>query len=207
MHAYYFTYSLSLFRVSYYIEWNLNARASPARISKRANLRAMLQVAIYVSLLGLSTFSLFSLARLARQPGCREQKEAYAGADRTGVIWPRSAQESGVAIVSRGNNGDSGRTVEVSPSTQQYQNGIRSTQQEQGVPFSLIVDHKFEYTVPVWGSECNRVFSRGPRDRRKSSADMWVQHRKLELHVFDTRIRFPDRGFGVEARDVSGINL
>jgi hypothetical protein len=61
--------------------------------------------------------------------------------------------------------------------------------------------------VTIWGAEGNRILAGRSRDRWESSANVRIQHRKLELHVLEAGIRLPGRPFGVEARNVSGVNL
>jgi hypothetical protein len=48
-------------------------------------------------------------------------------------------------------------------------------------PFSLVIDHEFEDTVSVRGTECNRVCTRGPRHRWKRRANVGVKHGEFKL--------------------------
>lgn len=56
--------------------------------------------------------------------------------------------------------------------------------------------------MPVGNTERDRIFAGFAGDGGKRRANMWVEHRELELHVFDARVRFPDVGLGVVLRDV-----
>ena len=61
-----------------------------------------------------------------------------------------------------------------------------------------MVNVELEDTVPVRNTEGYRVLAGLAWDRRESRPNMRVQHRELELHVFDARVRLPCILGGVE---------
>ena len=80
------------------------------------------------------------------------------------------------------------------------------TREKEYAPFTLVVDNKFENTVPVGGAESDRVFTRGAAHRMECCANVGVKHRKLELQILQGRVRFPSVLLGVVLGDISVVD-
>lgn len=65
------------------------------------------------------SFTFFNLPNLPSQPNSREQEEPNASTNSTNIIRPSSAQEAGVPIMARRNDGDSCRAKQMRPSKAQ----------------------------------------------------------------------------------------
>lgn len=74
-------------------------------------------------------------------------------------------------------------------------------------PLALVIDDELEDTVSIRYTEGDRVLASLAWDRRQRSADVRVEHGKLELHVLDARVRLPGVLGGVELRDVHTEDL
>ena len=124
---------------------------------------------------GLGTFTSTLPAPLlvARKPQRRKYQKADAGADRAGIVWPRGAQETRVAIVAR----------------RDYRHGHARLERRPAAP--AVVEHEFEHAVAVWDAERGSVEAGCTRDGAERGADVWVKHREIELDVLQPRVGRP----------------
>lgn len=74
-----------------------------------------------LQLLSFRCFPFLHFSDISSKPYRREQDKSNAGADGTDVVWPGRAQETGVSIVSRGDDRDGGRALQVSQPMTVYQ--------------------------------------------------------------------------------------
>lgn len=65
------------------------------------------------------------------------------------------------------------------------------TAKEELAPFAFVVDHELEHAVAVWDAERHRVLAGLAWYGWQRRANMGIEHRELELHVLDVRIRLP----------------
>ena len=70
------------------------------------------------------------------------------------------------------------------------------------VPFALMIDHEFEYTMTVRHSEGRGVLPGSTFDRWEGGANEGVEHRELKLKVLQSGIGLPFTLCGVPFRDV-----
>ena len=92
--------------------------------------------------------------------------------------------------MSRWHNGYNSGTVEMRPPGAVALVKLL-TEERRLVPFALVVDHELEHTMAVWHAERHRVLAGLAWHGRQRGAHMRVEHRELELHVLDARIRLP----------------
>lgn len=71
---------------------------------------------ITLPLLVLQALAHLYVSNIPSQEHSREHYKSNTGADGTGVVWPRRAEEAGVPIVTRWNNGDCGGALKSGPS-------------------------------------------------------------------------------------------
>jgi hypothetical protein len=92
-------------------------------------------------------------------------------------------------------NRNRGRTLENRPSIRFVISGEDRCwsvgNRKQGAPFAPVVNHKLEDAVSIWGSEGNRVLSRGVWDGGKRNSDVGIQHGEFQLKVQDARVWDP----------------
>ena len=74
-------------------------------------------------------------------------------------------------------------------------------------PFTLIIDHKLEHAMSVWGAESNRIFACFAGNGRERRTDVRIEHRELELQITEPRIRFPLRRVRVVLGNMRRENL
>ena len=74
-------------------------------------------------------------------------------------------------------------------------------------PLPAIIDDKLEDTMSVRYPELSGVCARRARDGHQPSANMRVEHRKIELHILNTGVGNPASGRWVKPCYIEGIDL
>ena len=108
---------------------------------------------------------------ISSQPNRRKYQEADAGADRTGVVRPRSAQEAWISVVARWDDRD------------------RRVRLERRPTVTAVIENEFEHAVSVGNAECGSIQARPSLYGEERSADVRVEHRKLELQIVQSGVR------------------
>ena len=141
------------------------------------------------SLLCLCAFTLLALLLVfSRQPQHRKYQKADARADRARVVRPRGAQKPRIPIVPRRNDRHCRGLPKRRPAS------------------AAIVEHEFEHAVSVGDAECSAVQAGGSAHGDERGADVWVEHRKLELEVVQPRVGRPS-ALVVVPRDARLVDL
>lgn len=108
---------------------------------------------------------------ISSQPKRSKYQKADTGADRTGVVRPRSAQEAWIAVVTRWDDRDRRVRLERRPTT------------------TAVIENEFEHTVSVGNAECGSIQARLSLYGEECGADVRVEHRELELQVIQSGVR------------------
>ena len=83
----------------------------------------------------------------------------------------------------------------------------KKKQKREHAPLPAIIDDKLEDTMSVRYPELSGVCARRARDGHQPGADMRVEHRKIELHIFNTGVGNPASGRWVKPCYIEGIDL
>lgn len=99
--------------------------------------------------------------------------------------------------MTRGDNGHDRRTMQMGPSVEVIISQATTVDAECKLPFTLVINDKFEHAMPIWYTKSDRVFPWLTSDRQECRADMWVEHSKFQLHVLNAGVRLPCGRFRV----------
>ena len=108
---------------------------------------------------------------ISSQPKRSKYQKADTGADRTGVVRPRSAQKAWISILMRWDDRDSRVRLERRPAA------------------TLVIENEFEHAVSVRDAECGSIKARLSLYGEERGANVRVEYRELELQVVKSGVR------------------